>query len=276
VTLFVIQNKIDKEVIFPGSEALSNAAMLNAGDSSPELKSTQSLRRTKQQAWAKREANLSSDTGKTDKKVELIGRASGGAAGGSLGRMGLSRGGTALGPGTGFLGVRGNAHHIVYVIDRSGSMLQTFDFVKQEMSRSISRLDENQQDFHVILFAAGPPIEKEPKRLVAATKQNKRAVARFLKEVRAEGQTNPVPALQRAFQVLQRSGSKPGKIVYLLTDGVFPDNKAVLRAIRAGNRGRAILINTYLYGERPAEAERVMKQIARDNGGTYKHVPPEE
>mgnify|MGYP001235025810 CR=1 FL=1 len=276
VTLFVIQNKIAKEVVFPDAFSDVMGVSVNPGDMNPELKATQQLRRTENKAWAQREANMATDAGETDKRVELIGRGAGGSAGGPLADYGLKRGGSGLGPRTGFAGIVGNAHHIVYVIDRSGSMLRTFDYVRREMIISISRLDQNQQDFHVILFAAGPPIEKEPKRLVPATKEHKQSVARFLNAVRAEGQTNPVPALQRAFQVLQRADARPGKLVYLLTDGVFPNNKQVLETIALGNKDRDILINTYLYGDRPPEAEKVMQQIAKENGGRYRFVPPEE
>ncbi len=71
---------------------------------------------------------------------------------------------------TNFFGTVGIAHHVVFVIDRSGSMIDTFDYVRQEMIASISRLSA-QQNFHIILFAAGPPIENGPRRLVPATRE---------------------------------------------------------------------------------------------------------
>ena len=154
-------------------------------------------------------------------------------------------------------------------------MIDTFDFVRLEMLRSISRL-RPPQDFHVILFATGKPMENPPKRLVQAAHEYKEQVADFLMSVLAQGQTDPVPALKRAFAVLSGANNLPGKLIYLLTDGVFPDNAKVLSAIRASNPGTKVLINTYLYGHRPPEAEDVMKEIAGQNGGRYRYVSPDE
>jgi len=43
-----------------------------------------------------------------------------------------------------FFGGGGKAYNIVYVIDRSGSMIDTFDAVRREMKRSIYGLEEAQ------------------------------------------------------------------------------------------------------------------------------------
>ncbi len=74
---------------------------------------------------------------------------------------------------------------------------------------------------------------------------------------------------------------RPGRVVYLLTDGRFPDNKGVLSEIKKlSNRrlpgGDTVKICTFLYGNKPPEAEKVMKQIAKDTGGTYAFVQREE
>jgi uncharacterized protein with von Willebrand factor type A (vWA) domain len=172
------------------------------------------------------------------------------------------------GPRSNFFGSGGNTHHAVYVIDRSGSMLDTFDAVRQEMLISISKLNDKEQDFHVILFADGPPIEMGAKRLVMAGKDNKRQAADFLAALRPEGQTDPIPALMRAFEVLDRADrSKSGKLIYLLTNGDFPDNEGVLKAIRERNKNKEVHIYTYLYGPRERAALDVLNKIARENGG---------
>jgi hypothetical protein len=177
-------------------------------------------------------------------------------------------------PGTGDGTGSGSADNIVFVIDRSGSMLDTFGPVRAEMLRTISRLS-NTQMFHIILFAEGRPLEPDHKRLIPALRRNKKAASRFLSDISAEGQTNPVPALQRAFRVL-KVARKKGRLIYLLTDGVFPDNEAVLRTIAHENRDKKVHINTYLYGTAPPEAVSVMTRIARDNGGRYRFVPHED
>ena len=181
----------------------------------------------------------------------------------------------AAGPVSSFYGAGGNAHHVVYVVDRSGSMRigGVFHDVRRELLTSIGRLAPR-QDFHVILFADGMPLENPPAKLVPAEMDYKRRVAEFLIAVRAEHQTDPVPALGRAFETLARSDRRPGKLIYLLTDGEFPDNRAVLQAIRAANADREVKINTYLYADAhpPPQAVTVLKRIAEENGGVFRHV----
>ena len=170
----------------------------------------------------------------------------------------------------------GNVYHIVYVIDRSGSMVEAFDRVRDEMLRSISRLDP-QQDFHVILFAKGTPKEMPSRRLVLAVPRHKIAAAVFLDDCGVGNETDPIPALRRAFAVLSRADPRrPGKLVHFLSDGNFTDNQAVLAAVRTLNKDKTVHINTFLYGERPPEAERVMKKIAAENRGFYKFVSADE
>ena len=95
---------------------------------------------------------------------------------------------------------------------------------------------------------------------------------RFLAGARTGGQTDPVPALKRAFEVLGRSGRGRAKIICLLTDGVFPDNDNVLRVIAQCNRGGSVQIFTYLAGRRAPEAEKVMKQLAERSRGRYNYI----
>jgi len=187
---------------------------------------------------------------------------------------------TPITPKTSFYGLSTNAHHVCYVIDRSGSMIDTFEIVRTETLISIGRLRPF-QDFHVILFAdgGGNNFELEHRRLVPAIDRYKEDSARFLEPVRGGGKTDPVPALNRAFDVLGNADPRrPGKVIYLLTDGAFPDSQKVLDTIRKRNTGAAgdVIINTFLYKNRPPEAVKVMKDIAAQNGGQYKFVGSDE
>jgi len=161
-------------------------------------------------------------------------------------------------------------------VDRSGSMLDTFDEVRFEMLRSISRLSPG-QTFHVIFFASGPPKENPPRRLVYGTSRYKLEAANYLKQIQPQGQTDPIPALERAFRVLQNTpNQKRGKLIYLLTDAEFPDNEKVLAAIRNLNGGKQVHVNTILHHHRSPGAMKVLRQIAADNGGRFKFVEPNE
>jgi formylglycine-generating enzyme required for sulfatase activity len=180
-----------------------------------------------------------------------------------------------LAPRSEFGGLGGNAHHVVYLIDRSGSMFDIMDAVNKQITTSVKNL-KPKQDFHVIMFANGAPLEKKPMSLAPPTPENRLALDKFLSTVKPEGTTNPVKAINRAFDVLAKADNSRGKLIYMLTDGVFSDNEAVMSAIRVRNRRRRVMINTFLYGWKPPLAVKVMTQIARENGGGYKYIDPDK
>jgi hypothetical protein len=165
--------------------------------------------------------------------------------------------------------------NIVYVVDRSGSMVNSFDRVRDEMFKSIGNLEPNLQLFHVILFSDGAPLEPADRRLVPPTGEYIRAVTQFLTSTAPRGQTDPLPALARAFDVLDKV---PGtKVMYLLTDSQFPDGEKVLQLLRQRNAKKEVSIYPLLYGERTKEAEETMRKIAEENGHTtFRHIQPEE
>ncbi|MFP4052766.1 MAG: VWA domain-containing protein [Phycisphaerae bacterium] len=281
IVVLVSGNDADKnrKKIFVNSDTFSEdpGGRINPGDTNPE-KEAEQQKETVSKQWSRKESAVTSTVGQTDMKLTAIGVGGGGMAGGSLAKEGLSSGGSGAGPKGNFFGHGGNAHHIVYVIDRSGSMALagTFDAVCREMILSISKLHPV-QTFHIILFGDGRTIENPPQRLVEATDDRKEEAAEFLEKQRAEGPTDPIPALKAAFRVLaQADKAKRGKIVFLLTDGVFTtDNEDVLRVINGSNRSREVHINTYLYGSREKEAVDVMQKIAQQNGGKFKIINPD-
>jgi len=168
-----------------------------------------------------------------------------------------------LGQGRGFFGAGGEeevAHKIVYVVDRSGSMTDSIDYVKFELKRSIGELGE-ETEFHVIFYSSGPPVEMPTRRLVPATERNKQLAFEFIDSIIAQGETDPSKALDRAFAV-------GPELVYLLTDGEF--DKAIVDRVDRLNGGDEITVHTigFLY----RIGEKVLKQIAEQNNGNYKFV----
>ena len=150
-------------------------------------------------------------------------------------------------------------------------MFDILDAVKKEVMNSVKELSQI-RDFHVIMLADGAPLEKKPMALTRPTDEHKLALAKFLSEVKAEGTTNPIKGINRAFDVLNKTNKLPGKVIYLLTDGTFPDNNAVFAAIRARNIKKDVLIHTFLLGGKSPVAEKVMRQIAKENGGRYRYI----
>jgi len=232
---------------------------------------------TERQKRSQRDSAIA-DAGKTHDTVDLIGV--GGTAGGGS-DFTLAGPGSSAEPRSTFFGHGGNAYHVVYVIDCSGSMAASWYYVRDEMLRSISMLQSN-QTFHIIFFSGADVVENSHRRLVPATKDYKRDAAEFLEGIRPGGttaglRTSPVAGLDSAFECLEHARKdRHGKIIYLLTDGLFTDSPKVLSAIRSWNKSKEVHINTYLYAHRHEEAVEVMKQIAAENGGTFKYVSADE
>ncbi len=268
VVFVMLQEKQAEEIIIPDA-VMSDDPGGRMTISDDYMKAVKTSKVSQKRKFI-RKGKVTVDTGKTARPLDIIGM--GGGASADAAQMGMTTvaGG---GPKSSFFGSGGNAYNVVYVVDCSGSMRDWFNDVRREMLRSIGRLRKTQM-FHIILFAEGEPIENHLKKLVPATRANKKEAARFLSDVTAKAQTDPIPALNRAFDVL-RSARKRGRLIYLLTDGEFPDNEKVLRAIRAKNpsKKKKVYINTFLYGTKPPEAVGVMKRIAEENGGRYTFVP---
>jgi hypothetical protein len=154
----------------------------------------------------------------------------------------------------------GPAARIVYVVDRSGSMTDSIDFVKFELKRSLADLAEDQA-FDVLFYSSGPPLEMPPQRLVPATAEWKQRAVTFIDDVIAQGETDPSKALERAFAL------QPDAI-YLLTDGEF--DRAIIGLVKRLNAAGKVKVHTigFLYNM----AEALLKDIAAQNGGQYKFV----
>jgi hypothetical protein len=158
----------------------------------------------------------------------------------------------------------GGLRKIVYVVDHSGSMSDSLEYVKRELQRSIEELNE-EWEFHVIFYSSGPPIEMPSRRLVYADERNKLMAFTFIDGVIAEGETDPSKALERAF------ACQP-EMIYLLTDGEF--DRSVVDKVRRLNAGAKVTVNTIAFIYR--NGEEILKQIARENGGDYRFVSEQE
>ena len=167
-----------------------------------------------------------------------------------------------LGQGRSFFGIAlgDGAKNVVFVIDRSGSMTCTIDYVKFELKRSIRELDEA-DEFHVVFYSSGPPLEMPTRRLVNATEWNKQLAFEFVDGIFAQGETDPSKALEQAFAV-------GPELIYLLTDGEF--DRSVVNLVKRLNADKCVMVHTigFLY----RTGEEVLKKIAEQNGGTYRFV----
>jgi hypothetical protein len=235
----------------------------------------------------------------------------GGAAkggGGGTGDFGMARGGgTAK---SGFYGAGGggggggNAWNVIYVLDSSGSVVGSFDSIRQELKNSVFQLNltNNLQTVHVIFFCEDAFQEAPSRRLVTADAIHKREISTYVDTVVAQGYgSSPIPAMIRAFNAFKNSNKK-GQVMYILTDGDFDSSKyaytakngqklqgtpAVIEWLRENNpdikgvdkagkpfTNKFVHVYVIILGDTPSsEVEESMKTIAKENSGEYKFVP---
>jgi len=149
---------------------------------------------------------------------------------------------------------------VAYIVDKSGSMTDSFVYVKHEMKKSIRNLRPS-DSFYVVFYSSGPAVELPVRKMVPATEANKNMAFDFIDSIVVSGQTDPAEALRRTFEVGATS-------VYLLTDGEF--DKGISGLIDRLNVGKNVSIHTigFIYDD----GAPLLKEIAAHNGGTYRYV----
>jgi ribosomal protein S27E len=195
-------------------------------------------------------------------KIETIGLGDPGGLGSDLLAAGLGRGHgdpNVIFPTITDTGLN-SPQRVAYIVDRSGSMTDSFVYVKHEMKRSIRSLRPSDY-FYVVFYSSGPAVELPVRKMVPATEANKNMANEFIDGISPIGQTDPSEALRRTFEVGATS-------VYLLTDGEF--DKGIAGLIDRLNAKKNVSIHTicFIY----TDGEPLLKEIAAHNGGTYKFV----
>jgi hypothetical protein len=184
------------------------------------------------------------------------------------------------GPKAEFYGLGGNARRIVYVVDASGSLVDSLQYVLPELQHSIHELSE-QQHFTILFFQGGHVLETPPAGLKPATAYRKQQAAAWMSpsaaNIRAAGTSSPIPALQRALDY------KPD-LIFLLSDNIAGrgggciDPQYLLDQVARLNTTRT-KINTiqFLYPDPAALSGRpTLQVIAERTGGVYRFVSARE
>lgn len=180
--------------------------------------------------------------------------------------------GAGDGTGTDFFGLTAPGQKFVFVVDASGSMNRPFPGpgktllgrVKLELLKCVTQMSPEQQFFIVFFNDEAYPMPAD--RLINATPESQRRYLWWMAEMKAGGMTEPETALLLALQL------NPD-VVYFLTDGAF--KYRVIGRVQEMNR-RGTTIHTVGFGDRTGfgedGAERFMRMIADQNGGTYQFV----
>lgn len=161
---------------------------------------------------------------------------------------------------------RPGAMRTVYLLDHSGSMLETFDFLRAEVKNCISDMLPVQK-FSIIMFSEDVEV-LGPERLLPATNENKHELLPKVDAVRAQGENDyQLLPFQHAFE--KAFAMKPDHIVFL-TDGEF--DPALVQVVKNLNKEGKVKVSTIAYVRINPDSAAQLKEIARQNGGQYKFV----
>jgi len=184
------------------------------------------------------------------------------------GLEGLARGGAGEGEGNAhmaaeFFGIGGYGQAFVYVVDCSGSMNDGGKFQRAiyELLHSIEQLHSDQRYFVVFYNDAAYPMNADEP--VLATEDEFARTRHWVRRIRPDGGTHPLPALLFALSL------QPDAI-YFLSDGRFDPITIHELRVRNRPRSRQIPIHTISLVDRATEG--LMRTIARNSGGQFRFV----
>jgi hypothetical protein len=146
-------------------------------------------------------------------------------------------------------------------------MLNQFDVLRRELRKAVDRLRPGQA--FDILFFSGDRYLALDAQLLLAVPEAKRKAYEFLDGIAPHGTSDPIPGLKAAV-------ATGPQLIYLLTDGDFPNNGEVLETLRKLNKDKKIRINTIAFMDRGEAYERLLRQIADENGGSFKFVAEQD
>jgi hypothetical protein len=150
--------------------------------------------------------------------------------------------------------------NVVFVLDRSLSMMGEKSLTaRRELVKTLHHLDTN-TSFYILLF---PYLAMPAPGPLPATRENVDSMGGWLFSVGHRMGSDPVRSMTRALQFNPNT-------VWLLSDGKFSAGAAA--AIRSANKTVNSKIHTIAFYSQ--EGEPVMRQIASENNGTYRFVPP--
>lgn len=180
-----------------------------------------------------------------------------------------------------FLGSGGNAKNVVFLVDASGSLVDTLPFIQLELQKSIRKLSEKQK-FTVLFFQSDNIIEAEPRGMRNASADLKAQriawVDPLARNVTTAGGGDPVDAITKALAIRPEPD-----LIFLLSDNITGrgkyaiDQQRLLDSIDRANRGRT-KINTlqFLYPDpledKAAGRSGTLERIAQQTGGEYTFV----
>ncbi|MBI1375666.1 MAG: hypothetical protein GC159_23390 [Phycisphaera sp.] len=268
---WVVIQPVDEEPIVPiVNPSLAPRTSLDTTRPIEMDRTSSSLPRDVRNAFAPTQADAVELSTKRDSLIKLIGLA-GGASGGKLGGIGDNLG-KSNDIGKCMFRIGEGANKILFVVDASGSLIDTMPFVIKELKDSIVQLTPD-QEFGVLFFQAGEPREAGLRGMHKATADYKKRVLEYIDldagNIVPRGVTDPVATLQRAMSY------KP-ELVLLLSDNITGrgkyevDRAALLDMLDKLNRDHRTMISTIQFLH--PDPLNTLKEIATRHGGEYKYI----
>lgn len=190
--------------------------------------------------------------------------------------------------GVSFYGIQTRSNRILFVIDRSGSMLEPvgkadtgpgsqkkIDVAKAQLKAAIAGLEDG-DNFNIVSYSAD--VERWQKRMLTMSKKVQSKVTRYIdKDLQANGGTNIHDALAEAFRLagigaMDRAYESNVDTIFFLTDGQpsvgeVQDPVEILRRVKEWNRLARIVVHTVGVGIDHDAA--FLRRLAEENGGQY-------
>ena len=171
-----------------------------------------------------------------------------------------------------FFGQKSIVSRVCYVVDCSGSMYGRMYQVKDQLKKSILKLN-SRQGFSVVFFMEGQTVlTSGGDTLTPATAGTKSTALELIESVRPSGSTDAGHALEAAMQLKDTSG-KGAEVVYFLTDGFDLDSASSRLFVEKVNRLRSkhapgTVLHTIGFGPQPRDRQ-MLKHLAQNTGGAF-------
>ena len=160
----------------------------------------------------------------------------------------------------------GSLKRVVYILDHSGSMLDSFDYLRQEAIRSVRALTPA-HSFSVIMFSERESVIYP--QLQRAQPDIKNDFATKLQNFRAAGMNDDL--LEPSKKAFEAAFAMQPEMIYFLTDGRF-DPRLIDIVTNTLNKNKKVRINTLAFVYNDPTSEDQLKELATKNGGVYKFV----
>lgn len=179
-----------------------------------------------------------------------------------------------------FFGTSGQGQRICYLVDVSGSMIMAIEYIKKELTRSISQLEPDQY-FQIVFYSGPKPEVLLEAKLTRASYSNRQQAIEFINGIDVRRAMPGIETWRPLLNALhagfdsQSFDRKTANLVYLFTDGNF-DSEIIMPVIDTiqQNKRPAAVINVILCGS--INNEEKLIHLAQKYQGQYQFLTDDE